>query len=304
MNPLFFLRRAGWLLPLLAVLACKKSSDLEPALVGEADMRRYVAVGDAYTAGVSNGGLYRAGQLASYPNLLAQQFALSGGRGDFVQPLFSEVQENGSGYLRLTAVSPLTFAPVTEKLAVRGTNPTLYTKFEGDNQNLGVPNLRLTNVNAPGYGTPSGNPYFERLLPGGQEQKTYAQYVSDSKPTFFTYWLGNDDLLAFVSSGGTRPLPETGTFAANTKQLLDALAATGAKGAVANLPDPTGFPVADATHRAGGLPPGPLHAVLDHDRRRRRAPRHRRRPHSDEHRLDRFSEPRRFSEGLFQSGPT
>jgi lysophospholipase L1-like esterase len=232
-----------WLAVALGALACHKSPDPEPALVGEANMSRYVAVGNSLTAGESNGGLYRASQLSSYPRLLAQQFALSGGRGDFSQPLFSEDQENGSGYLRLTAVSPLTLTRVTDKLAVRSSSPTLYTKFEGDNQNLGVPGLRMADVDRAGYGTTTGNPYFERLLPAGQEQKSYLNYVTDSKPTFFTVSLGENDVLDFVTSGGTQPLTDPGAFAANARKLFDALAASGAKGAVSNVPDATQFPL-------------------------------------------------------------
>lgn len=236
-------RWAGPLLLLLATTACKNSPDPHPALVGQADASRYVAIGGSITAGLMNGGLYREAQQTAYPNLLARQMSLAGGRRDFAQPLFSEEEENGTGYRLLTSVLPLTYQAVTDKLALRGQNPTLYTKYAGENQNLGVPNLRLADVNTPGYGSAAGNPLFERLLPGGQEQKTYLQYVVEHRPTFFTFWMGNADLLQFVTSGGTRPLTETGTFSANVKALFDALASQGAKGVVANLPDPTLVPL-------------------------------------------------------------
>lgn len=236
-------RLAGLFLPLLLGMACKNSTETSPALVGQANASRYVAIGSSVTAGVMNGGLYRAGQLTAYPHLLAQQMGFVSGRRDFAQPLFGEAEENGTGYRLLTSVSPLTYQAVTDKLALRGQNPTLYTKHTGDNQNLGVPGLRMADVNTPGYGSATGNPYFERLLPAGGEQKTYLQYVAESRPTFFTAWLGNADLLQFATSGGTRPLTDESTFAANAKQLFDALAGLGAKGVVANLPDPTLIPL-------------------------------------------------------------
>lgn len=226
----------------LLLLACSPKTAPDPVTEGEADFSRYVAVGGSLTAGYMNGGLYRAGQLAAYPNRLAQQFRLAGG-GEFVQPLFSEAQENGSGYLQPTTLNPLQLAPVTGRLALRSSNPTLYTKFSGENQNLGVPGLRVADVTTAGYGAAGSNPFFERLLPVGQEQKTYFAYVAEAKPTFFTYWLGNDDLLRFVVSGGTRPLSTLADFTAGTKQLFAALAASGAKGAVGNLPDPTLLPL-------------------------------------------------------------
>lgn len=241
--PAAAVRLAGLALLLLAGGACENSSETEPALVGQANASRYVAIGGSITAGVMNGGLYRAAQQAAYPNLLARQMGLAGGRRDFAQPLFSEEQENGTGYRTLTNLSPLTYQAVTDKLALRGQNPTLYAKFTGDNQNLGVPNLRVADVNTPGYGSPSGNPLFERLLPEGEQQKTYLQYVTESRPTFFTFWMGNADLLQFVTSGGTRPLTDAGAFSANVKLLLDALAGQGAKGVLATLPDPTLIPL-------------------------------------------------------------
>lgn len=52
---------------------------------GEADFTTYVAVGNSLTAGYMDGTVSRVGQTYSYPNLLAQQFALVGG-GAFTQP--------------------------------------------------------------------------------------------------------------------------------------------------------------------------------------------------------------------------
>lgn len=228
---------------LVGLAACENSPEPTPALVGQADVSRYVAVGDGITAGAMNGGLYRAGQRTAYPLLLAQQLGLVSGRKEFNQPLFGEAEENGTGYRVLTNLSPLTYEAVSDKLALRSQNPTLYTKFVGDNQNLGVPGLRAADVNAPGYGSAAGNPYFERLLPAGQEQKTYLQYVAESRPTFFTFWLGNADLTGFVASGGTRPPTEPGLFSTNVKLLFGVLAGQGAKGVVANLPDPTLLPL-------------------------------------------------------------
>lgn len=236
-----FFRTASLALPLL-LLACSPQTDPDPIANGEADFSRYVAVGGSLTAGYMDGGLYRAGQLASYPNLLAQQFRLAGG-GEFGQPLFSEAEENGSGYLQPKTLNPLQLVPVTERLALRSSSPTLYTKFSGENQNFGVPGLGVTDVTTAGYGAAGSNPFFERLLPTGQEQTTYLAYIGEAKPTFFTYWLGNDDLLRYVASGGTRPLSTLADFTTGTKQLFDALAARGAKGAVGNLPDPALLPL-------------------------------------------------------------
>ena len=56
-----------------------------------------VAMGGGMTAGVRNGGLYRAGQMTAYPNLVARQMGIA----DFQSPLFAENEANGTGYLQL-----------------------------------------------------------------------------------------------------------------------------------------------------------------------------------------------------------
>lgn len=152
----------------LGLTACQPDiEDDFKASAGNANFSRYVAVGNSLTAGFSDGGLYLEGQLNSYPNILATQFRAAGG-GDFAQPLFTEAQNNGSGYLRLTgfnaAGSPIT-ANVTTNLAIRSQNPTLYTRFDGRVDNLGVPGIRLSDIHTAGYGSSGGNAYFERITP-------------------------------------------------------------------------------------------------------------------------------------------
>ena len=56
---------------------------------GTADLSNYVSVGNSLTAGYADGALYITGQNNSYPNIMAQQFALAGG-GEFTQPLMAD----------------------------------------------------------------------------------------------------------------------------------------------------------------------------------------------------------------------
>lgn len=240
----------------LSLAGCQPDIEAPSVSAGSADFSRYISVGNSLTAGYSDGGLYREGQLNSYPSILASQFAQVGG-GDFVQPLFTEAQSNGSGYLRLagftTTGSPIT-ASVTTNLALRtGATPQapLYTKFTDQINNLGVPGIRMSDINTAGYGSPLGNPYFERITPDGTPLQTYLQRVQATvtaiKPTFFTEWLGNNDVLGYATSGGAstaanNSLTPVATFTTNAGQVLDALTAGGAKGVVATIPDVTGIP--------------------------------------------------------------
>ena len=221
----------------------EEAQRVDPIATGTADFTRYVAVGNSLTAGFMDGGLYRDGQLNSYPNILSQQFRLVGGR-DFIQPLFSTDQANGTGYLKLTSLptttNPLpTIVPVAPQ-AVRGTldGKPLYTKFTGPTNNLGVPGIRMGDVQTPGYGSPLGNPYFERLLPDGTPLRTYVQYVSDNltNATFFSCFMGNNDALGYGLSGGVTPFTPTPLFTANYSALLNVLNANGRKGVVIGIP--------------------------------------------------------------------
>jgi lysophospholipase L1-like esterase len=236
--------------------SCDPEIDTPSSSAGQADFTKYVAVGNSLTAGYSDGGLYREGQLNSYPAILAEQFKQVGG-GEFTQPLFTEAQLNGSGYLRLTGFNesgmPIT-QPVTDKLAVRGVgldNKTpLYTEHLEAVQNLGVPGIRMADVTTAGYGfnNPMGfNPYYERLLPNEVTATgallPYVNKVQATSPTFFTMWLGNNDVLGYATSGGIAPITEFDKFQTNLNAMVTALVGqNNAKGMIINIPDVTGIP--------------------------------------------------------------
>ncbi|WP_048825512.1 SGNH/GDSL hydrolase family protein [Hymenobacter sp. DG25B] len=240
----------------LVLGGCQPELEAPKADKGSADFSKYVAVGNSLTAGYSDGGLYLEGQQNSYPNILAQQFKLVGG-GEFKQPLFAAAQSNGSGYLRFagfTSAGSPNLQPVTTNLAVRGLSPAgtaLYTKFTDPVQNLAVPGIAVADVNTVGYGSVAGNPYFERLLPGeAGDPATFMTYtsfvqsrVTAEKPTFFTLWLGNNDVLGFATAGGASgATTDPEVFATNYAGILDALTSGGAKGAVATIPNVTALP--------------------------------------------------------------
>ena len=241
----------------LGLAGCQPTIEAPAASPGSADFSSYIAVGNSLTAGYSDGGLYREGQLNSYPSILASQFAKVGG-GNFVQPLFTEAQAVGSGYLRLAGFSA-TGSPITSvvtsttnpiaTLAVRGgtAQAPLYTQFPDPVNNLGVPGIRMSDIQTVGYGSTRGNPYFERLTPAASAGQTYLDRVKATvaslKPTFFTEWLGNNDVLGYATAGGAASfITRTDTFTLKTARILNALTAGGAKGVVSTIPDVTGIP--------------------------------------------------------------
>lgn len=238
--------------------ACKPNIDIKPVNNTlnnnplNVSFSRYIAVGNSLTAGYADGGLYLAGQENSYPSIIAKQMKAVGG-GDFNQPLFTQGQQNGSGYLQLTGFSasgaPITTA-VTSDLAIRGQinvpgfGPvTLYTKYTGDIENYGVPGIKLLNITYAPYGNLNG--YFERLLPGDSPTNTttYLDFISAKPFSFFSNWLGNNDALSYATSGGAGDvLTDTTVFAQLDGMLITRLTAQGQKGVVATIPDVTSIP--------------------------------------------------------------
>ncbi|GAB3927073.1 SGNH/GDSL hydrolase family protein [Mucilaginibacter myungsuensis] len=242
---------------MVGLASCKPNLVSKSAVsAGSLDLTRYIAVGNSLTAGYADGGLYREGQLNSYPAIIAKQMQSVGG-GAFNQPLFTEAQANGSGYLRLTGFNqttgaPIT-APVTTGLAVTGqttvptgpltsTTVTTYTKYTGDINNFGVPGIKLVHATIASYGNLNG--FYERLLPGAilSHNTAYLDFVTAKPFTFFTNWLGNNDALNFATTGGVDALTDKATFTAAYTNVIAKLTATGAKGAVATIPDVTTIP--------------------------------------------------------------
>lgn len=227
---------------------------VEPTAGPEAIFTKYIAIGNSLTAGYADNGLYLEGQQVAYPNLIAEQLKKVGG-GDFTSPFFSEAQRDGSGYLRLKALvdgQPV-MEPVTANLAIRGQNPAgkpLYTKHSGEINNYGVPGMRLDMAFFPGMGSVMGNPYFERLLPEGQNlTQTYFSETTTKNHTFFSFWLGNNDVLGYATNGGyenpgdpTTKLTDVATFSNRYGQFIDALTLKSEKGVVATIPNVTAVP--------------------------------------------------------------
>jgi len=233
----------GILTGLVAITSCEnQAEELTPTAAENSILSKYISVGGSLTAGYTNGGLYRTGQLTSYPNLVAQQAGVK-----FDQALFPAGQENGTGYWATTqSNTSLQFDKISDKLAVLTTSPLTLVKHSGSvANNYGVVGLRVSDVNKAGFGnakTQGFNPFFERILPAGKEGMSYTDFVKESNPTFFTVSIGEQDLLSYAASGGRTSMTETSSFALNIQKLLDALVANKAKGILTNIPNVLDLP--------------------------------------------------------------
>jgi len=236
---------------ILFTAACKPEIETPAgSTAGQANFSKYIAVGNSLTSGYADGGLYLEGQKVAYPNLIAAKMATVGG-GNFTSPFFTDEHSNGSGYIALTALvnGTPTLTPVIEKLAYRDAAKHL-DKYNGEIQNLGIPGMRLDLSFDQTLTFSAANPYFERLLADAQVGKTnYFQFIQGRNHTFFSLWLGNNDVLGYALNGAvavtgdpTTTLTDKVTFASLYTNLLNALTANGQKGIVATIPDVTAIP--------------------------------------------------------------
>jgi phospholipase/lecithinase/hemolysin len=232
---------------------------------GSADLSKYVSVGNSLTAGYADGALYITGQENSYPNIMAQQFSFAGG-GEFTQPLMND---NVGGLL-------LGGAQITENRFVLAVGPDgspspvrlvgtpttdITNRLTGPFNNMGVPGAKSFHLVAPGYGNVAGvptgaaNPYFARFA--SSESATVIGDAASQNPTFFSLWIGNNDILSYATSGGagvdqtgnfdpstygSNDITDPNVFASVYSQQVDALTGAGAKGVLVNIPEVTSIP--------------------------------------------------------------
>ena len=257
------------LLASLAFVACDNedevkidanSSDGKPLTAGSAVVTKYVALGDSYAAGYSDNALFSLGQEGSYANIIAKQFALAGG-GEFKTPLMAD---NVGGLLLGGNViaGPRLYFNGSAPVSVSGKPSTeVTTKLTGPFNNLGVPGAKSYHLVASGYGNVAGvagglaNPYFARFATSASTTVVADAVAQD--PTFFSLWIGGNDILGYATSGGSgknqtgnldpktyasNDITDPNVFASAYSSIVNALTAKGAKGVVANLPYVTALP--------------------------------------------------------------
>lgn len=212
----------------LATIALVSLAGALPA-AAQVDFSRYVAVGDSLTAGFISSSLVQSGQSASYPLLIFRQ--ATGSTSGFQQPIVSEPGIPGA--LRLNSLVPLVIAPTPG----RG-NPT-NIGLQGSYNNLAVPGANVRDLVAT---VTDGGGLHDLILRG---RGTQLQQAVAQRPTFITIWAGNNDALRAATSGRVIDgvtLTTAASFEADYRTLVTALRGTGARLAIANIPDVATIP--------------------------------------------------------------
>ncbi len=269
-----------YLLLIIAIGSCKPELDEFTASEGSANFSHFISIGNSLTAGYSDGALYKSAQEYSFPNILATQFKDVGG-GDFKQPYLDfpygvgiQVWDSlihgppkppsGVLYLSRLVLQPVNVCGDPTNVAVEPfpldinyvmqNQPQFATALmtsiaaQGPFNNIGVPGLRSFNMLIPGFGMM--NPYYGRFA-SDPAAGTMITDINLINPTFYTLWLGSNDVLGYALSGGDEggdfitpmtpfQLP-TGEnlpgFAQSMDQIIGALNQFGAKGVIFNIPD-------------------------------------------------------------------
>lgn len=209
---------------------------------GNADFSTYVALGNSLTAGVSDSKLNRFGQLNSYPAIIADKMAAVVQSFTFVQPLLPEGLLDGT--LLLQGINP--GPPVTPIIVPSSGGLSeaeiVADRVSGPFNNLGIPGARVADLTTEGY----QNLFFQRLT--SSPNATIVDEALAVNPTFFTLWIGNNDVLGYATGGGLY-LNENGElvgeaitpvedFRASYSKIISELVSGNAsiEGALANIP--------------------------------------------------------------------
>lgn len=232
------------------------------ATSGDADFSKYVALGNSLTAGFTDNALFISAQNNSYPNMLAQSMAMAGG-GSFNAPMMPD--EIG-GFADFGVMGKLTLQLVDGSLSPVPTpaQSSFSPAVGGPFGNMGVPGAKSYHLLAPGYGNPAGiatgtaNPYFARFA--SSATATVLGDAAAQQPTFFSLWIGNNDILSYATNGGTgtnqmlagntdpstyggNDISHPAVVAGSIQTILETLVNQGgAKGVIANIPSVTDIP--------------------------------------------------------------
>lgn len=249
----------------LLMVSCKPNIEPEKPSSGEGiDFSSYVAVGNSLTAGYADGSLYKSGQKNSYPAILAEQLKVVGG-GQFRLPLLPGEYGYPGAKLMLTVrkglcdtAAGLSPFPYTGALDSAGSSNNIFNS-DGPFNNMGIPGIRCIDYLVPGYG--ALNPYARRMFVNPAGSRPVDEMVV-AKPTFFTLWIGSNDVLGYAMAGGDQAAPALGgtnqisnvdIFNAAYDTVLSTMKRKGAQGVLINIPDITSSPFFTAIPAKGLL---------------------------------------------------
>lgn len=187
---------------------------------GSVNLSKYVAIGNSLTAGLMDAALYNSGQQSAFPNILATHFQNVEGldAGMFNQPDI----DSDNGY-NISANDPNNPGgqvagrfeldiSIPGPVATVGELPTPYAGDRAQLNNFGVPGARVLDAAIPGYA--QFNSFFGRFA--SSANASMLGDASAAQGTFFSIWLGGNDVLSWARLGGAAPDGEVNPEAEQT----------------------------------------------------------------------------------------
>jgi len=220
---------------------------------GGADFTRFVGVGDSLTAGFRDGALYAGGQQQSFYVLLAQSM-----NAQVALPLIGEPgipapdPATGSG-LMLQIPGTCEYGSTIPAVGVSSgrLNPTVQaTNVAVPDQTIADALMLKWDINPADMTTVDsaedfvlGFPYV-LSAPPSNTPRSQIEVAAALQPTFVSFWLGSNDALGAALSAAVNDttLTPADEFIASAHAAADAIAATGARAVVLNVPDVTVIP--------------------------------------------------------------
>ena len=241
------------------IFSCKPKIEAPEASMGDVNASKFIAIGTNNTGGYSNDALNYKGQQNNYAAILATQFSMVTEVG-FKQPFVGsgsvgintkELSGLKLGY-KIDCKGDTSLSPV--RIGASGDLSQFASIYaaQGPFNNLGVPEFSALDLNTIGYGNSGNgignyNRYFQRMASNEVNASVLSDALAQS-PTFFTFMVGDYDILNYAKSGSTSgPIPPSSGgegvgFDGSVDAAISALTGNGARGAIANIPDVTEYP--------------------------------------------------------------
>lgn len=215
---------------------------------GTADFSTVVTIGNSLTAGYMDGALYNMSQHYSIGNLLAQNLGVTVGESfSFVQPAINS--EDGFNTSVTNPVGSTVFGRFKLDTSIPGPSPTVdgdpIQPYTGPSvHNFGVPGIQVAQLLTPLTGGPAAeanpayNPFYARFAANPGTSTILGEVVA-ANPTFFSLWIGNNDVLGYAASGASNPaiLTADADFTTYYSTVITTLMSnTSADGIVTNIP--------------------------------------------------------------------
>jgi hypothetical protein len=210
------LLRFALLLGVPLASACHDDALLPPDPEAGTLFARYVAIGNSITAGFQSGGINDSTQREAYPLLLAQQMGLKIGE-TFTYP---SLNPPGCPPPLANVFTQTPIATVPGGCALRSAEAPQFLN------NVAVPGAGVIDVLDNLHDDSDANALTTILLGG----LTQIEHARQTRPTFVTVWIGNNDVLGSIlhptNSGSLSLVTDSLVFAERYATMMDSLDTT------------------------------------------------------------------------------